>query len=269
MQFDIKNKVALISGAASGISLAIAKAFLRNGLRGVTIADINTELGEKVLQEIINEFGKNKAIYILTDVTCKNSYEAAFKKTIETFQNLDIVVNGAGIVNELDWQQEVDINLNGTLHGTILALENYIPKYKSGSEGVIVNISSAAILDCFPPYPIYTGTKFAVMGISKSFGAEVHYKRTKVRVLTACPGVTETPFGIQASEKCLSEPYRKLKDEYFSGIYEQKPESVAEGVTEIVKNAPTGTAWIMVEDKKPEELVWPSEGKNFAPKKKK
>ncbi|XP_044255859.1 15-hydroxyprostaglandin dehydrogenase [NAD(+)]-like isoform X2 [Tribolium madens] len=264
MPFDITNKVALISGAASGICLTIAKELLRNGLRGVTIADINKELGEKALQEIKNEFGSNKAIFVLTDVTSMKSFEEAFQKTVNTFKNLDILVNGAGILNESIWQQEIAIN-NGTVHGILLALENYILKHKTDSEGVIVNISSIAGVASFPAFPIYSGTKFAILGMTKAFGDEAHYKRTKIRVMAICPGPTDTPLLREISGRNLGEPYEKLLQELLSGIHGQKPESVAKGLVQIVRHASSGGAWCVEDDKEPYEFLWP-ERENFAPK---
>lgn len=101
----------------------------------------------------------------------------------------------------------------GTVHGTLLAMEEYIPNYKTGDEGVIVNMSSTAGLDPFPMIPVYSGTKFAVQGLSRSFGTEDHYRRTKVRVLALCPGATDTPLLAGMPNKNLGPAYQKLLDE--------------------------------------------------------
>jgi 15-hydroxyprostaglandin dehydrogenase (NAD) len=105
MCFEIKNKVALISGGASGIGLNYAKVLLRNELRAVTLADISDECGATALQEIENEFGPNRATFVKTDVTNLKNYEEAFKKTIEIYKNLDIVINNAGILNDALWEK--------------------------------------------------------------------------------------------------------------------------------------------------------------------
>lgn len=91
-------------------------------------------------------------------------------------------------------------------------MEEYIPKYKSGEEGVIVNISSNAGIDPFPMIPIYSGTKFAIQGLSRSFGAQDHYERTKVRVLVLCPAATDTPLLAGMSNKNLGPAYQKILD---------------------------------------------------------
>lgn len=102
-----------------------------------------------------------------------------------------------------------------------MGLENYIPKHRSGSEGVIVNISSIAGIKEFSIIPIYTGTKFAVMGMSKAFGNEDHYNRTRVKVLALCPGVTDTPLITEINGKNLGPAYQKLLDEQLDQLPSQ------------------------------------------------
>ncbi|XP_063920664.1 15-hydroxyprostaglandin dehydrogenase [NAD(+)]-like [Zophobas morio] len=255
MTFSIEGKIALITGGASGIGLRYAKALLRNGLRGVTLADANTDFGNQALKEIEKEFGANKAVFVHTDVRIKESFEEAFKKTIEVFKNLDILINNAGILNDAVWEKEIAINVNGVIYGVLLGLENYIPKYKTGDEGVIVNISSIAGIIEFSTIPIYTGTKFAVLGMSKAWGDIEHYNRTKVRVLTMCPGVTDTPLISEMSGRNLGAPYQQILESQITALPSQKPESVASAMVKIIKNAKSGTAWVAEADEDPYEFL--------------
>lgn len=110
----------------------------------------------------------------------------------------------------------------GTVYGTLLGMEEYIPKYRSGNEGVIVNISSIAGLDSYCSIPVYTGTKFAVQGISRSFGDKHHYERTKVKVITICPGVTKTNLISDIAGKTLGPAYENLMMSILSGEPTQK-----------------------------------------------
>ncbi|KAI4471363.1 15-hydroxyprostaglandin dehydrogenase [nad(+)] [Holotrichia oblita] len=160
--------------------------------QAATIADVDPSKGDQALKEIAQEFGPNKAIFVKTDVTVQKEVEAAFKKTIEVFKNLDIVINNAGILNDAIWEKQIAINVNGTVYGCLLAWD-YLQKYRSGNEGVIVNIASITGLTSFMSIPVYAATKHAVVGLSKSMGVKEHYDRTKIRVLTICPGVTDTP----------------------------------------------------------------------------
>uniref|UniRef100_A0A1Y1N9I9 Uncharacterized protein n=1 Tax=Photinus pyralis TaxID=7054 RepID=A0A1Y1N9I9_PHOPY len=105
------GKVALISGGGAGIGLQYAKELLRNGLRAVTLADINKVNGENALKEIQEEFGHEKAIFVQVDVAEKDQYEEAFKQTVDKYKNLDIVVNNAGVMNDAIWERQISINL--------------------------------------------------------------------------------------------------------------------------------------------------------------
>lgn len=92
----------------------------------------------------------------------------------------------------------------------LLGLENYIPKYKSGSEGVIINVSSIGGVNPLGGIPIYTATKFALHGLTLAWGLPAHYDRTKVRVVGVCPGFTNTPLMAGYSNACLSQFYLDL-----------------------------------------------------------
>lgn len=97
----------------------------------------------------------------------------------------------------------------------LLGLEHYLPKYKSGSEGIIVNMSSVAGVGPLGCEPIYSGTKFAVHGMTLSWGLPCHYERMKVRVVGICPGVTITPILTDIDSRSLGPVYNEIRREEF------------------------------------------------------
>ncbi|KAG5880306.1 hypothetical protein JTB14_003706 [Gonioctena quinquepunctata] len=244
MVFVIKDKVALITGGASGLGLQYAKQLLRNGLKGVTLADLNPKLGIEALDQIKQEFGHNKAIFVKTDVTQIDSLEGAFRKTIDTFHHIDIVFNNAGILNDAVWEKQISINLNGMIHGMLLALEKYLPKYQRGPEAVIVNISSIAGVMGSPHVPIYSATKHAVIGLTRSWGVSSFFKKRKVRVIAVCPGVTMTPLIHDMANRSLGTQYEENGKDVASFPI-QYPRTAAEEVIEVVKYAPNGSVWVV------------------------
>ncbi|CAG9761038.1 unnamed protein product [Ceutorhynchus assimilis] len=257
VSFDITGKVALITGGASGLGYKYALELLRKGAKGVTLADVNAEVGQKAIEEIESEFGKGKAVFVVTDVTSSEQFEEAFKQTVANFQNVDILVNNAGILNDGIWQKEVDINVNGVINGILLGLENYIPKHKSGDEGVILNISSIAGIVPFACLPVYTGTKFAVHGMTLAWGLPAHYERTKVRVIAVGPGVTQTPLITDMKNKNLSSEYEKIREVEVSQAVPQTTDQIAPHVMRIIEKAPPGTLWIVEGGEKPYQYVMP------------
>ncbi|KAG5880308.1 hypothetical protein JTB14_003707 [Gonioctena quinquepunctata] len=245
MVFGIQGKVGLVTGGASGIGLKYAKELLRNGLKGVTLADLNEDFGKNAVKEIEEEFGPNRAKFVRTDVTSSQQFDDAFKKTIEKFKNIDILINNAGILNDAIWEKEVEVNIKGTVHGVLLATEKYFPKHKQGSEGVIVNISSSAGLSPYAFMPIYSGTKHAIVGMTKSWGDSFLYEQLKTRFVAICPGVTNTPLIFDIAERNMGGIYQKSLEDNIKNWPSQEPDHVGKEMIKVIENAPNGTIWVV------------------------
>uniref|UniRef100_A0A6P7FLL1 Alcohol dehydrogenase 2-like isoform X1 n=1 Tax=Diabrotica virgifera virgifera TaxID=50390 RepID=A0A6P7FLL1_DIAVI len=249
MVFEIKNKVALITGGASGLGLEHVKALLENGVKGVTIADVNEANGTKVTAELQEKYGKNRVIFVKTDVTDKESFENAFLATVSAFRYIDILINNAGVMLDVNMSLAVDINVKGTLNGIILGMEKYLKQYKQGSEAVILNTSSINGVNGMPIAPVYGATKFAVTGMTMCWSDPFHYERTKVRVIAICPGITETPLVancIKPETLVTPEYYKPYKLAVEAGLLPmQKADHVGKEMIGVLKYAPNGTLWVI------------------------
>ncbi|KAK9708316.1 short chain dehydrogenase [Popillia japonica] len=254
---SLTNKVALITGAISGIGLCCVKEFLRNGVKGVTLADVNVEKGKEILSLLEKEFGSKRVIFVKVDVSNQDEFEDAFKKTIEAFGNIDILVNNAGILDERDFKRMVDINVNGVIIGTFLAMENYLPKYKTYDDPVVVNISSLYGLDPSICSPKYTATKYAVLGLGRSLSDKTHFEPTGVKILTICPGLTETAIVNDIYEKHPPGRYVNILNNFLPTINLQKPEVLSLAMVKILENFQNGDVWL-VEDNQCHLLDIPS-----------
>ncbi|CAG9772159.1 unnamed protein product [Ceutorhynchus assimilis] len=246
--FDINGKVALITGGASGMGYIFALDLLAKGLKGVTLADVATDVGERAIKEIEAKFGKDRAIFVKTDVTNASEFEEAFQKTVDKFQNLDILINNAGIALEKRWEKLIDINLCGVFRGTLLGLETYLPKYKSDEEAVILNIASIAGVSPHVACPAYTASKFGVHGLTLAWGHPAHFKDTKVKVIGVCPGVTMTQVGAGVMENMYNDRYKKIllsTPELDPNVPKQTPEQMSPHVIRLIEKAPSGTVWIV------------------------
>ncbi|KAJ8923437.1 hypothetical protein NQ315_001996 [Exocentrus adspersus] len=257
MVLNLVGKIALVTGGASGLGLQYAKELLKNGVKAVTLADVNFNFALVALSEIEKEFGPNRALFVKTDVTDKQQFENAFQKTVEKFKHVDILINNAGIFNDKIWEEEIAVNINGVIHGILLGLENYLFKYKQGPEAVIVNISSIAGLDVFPFIPIYCATKAAITALTRNWGTSDHYERTKVRVFTICPGATATPLLTGVSGRNLGAVYEDMLQEAFRGLPVQETEHVAKELVKLIQSCPNGTVWAIEDGKPSYEYVFP------------
>ncbi|KAL3281771.1 hypothetical protein HHI36_004972 [Cryptolaemus montrouzieri] len=256
--FQISGKVALITGGAAGIGFATARELLANAAKGVAIIDINQQAGEKALKELRKLFGKERSIFIHKDVASKLEVEDAFKRTLDEFKNIDILVNNAGIENDEDYEREIAVNFTGTVHGTLLALENYIANHKSGTEGVIINNASEAGTLVIPCLPVYCATKTAVVNMSMTLGHKVYHDRTKIKVLAIAPGHTDT--NIRNEVKYRNEFDEVNGENLTKNAVLQSSEFVAKQMVKIIAEKPSGTVWIVNDNKEAYEYIPPSSG---------
>ncbi|KAF5304710.1 hypothetical protein FQA39_LY09487 [Lamprigera yunnana] len=252
MAFYIKEKVAIVTGGASGIGLSCVKELFRNGLKAVTIVDVNEEKGNEALNQISKEFGPDKALFIKTDITKENEFNGVFKSTIEAWKSIDIVINNAGIMNDSQWELEIAVNCNGLVRGSLLGMQ-YMGKNKGGKGGIIVNISSVLGFHPLSSCPIHVATKHFVIGFNRSLGSAYHYRRTAVKVITLCPGLTDTPHLKEAVKNAFTSfdpDIGELLSEELQGFPTQPAETVAKALILVMGKGENGSVWVS-ECKKP------------------
>ncbi|KAF2899023.1 hypothetical protein ILUMI_07150 [Ignelater luminosus] len=258
MAFVLKSKISLITGGATGIGFCSVKELLRNGVKAVTIADIDEKRGQEALNEITKEFGPNRALFIKTDVTKTDQLEAAFQETINKWKAVDVVINNAAIMNDGQRQLEISLNCGALVEGSFLALK-YMGKDKGGKGGVIVNMASIAGLKPADVLPVYCATKHFVVAFSRSLGLPYHYDRTGVRVLTLCPGATNTnllPESLQHPLNYSKEIGERL-DIALKNIPLQEPEYVAQAMATVITKGESGSVWVAEDSKPPYQVHIP------------
>lgn len=193
----IKGKVALITGAASGIGRATAKLFAKEGAK-VVIGDINVEGGKKVAEEINREGAE--AIFVEHDVTIEPEWENIIKETLAKYDKLDILVNNAGtmILKAIEdmTMEEWRFQLGANLDGVFLGIKHGIRTMKKSGGGSIINTSStAAFIGTIKDGAAYTVSKAGVHLLTKSAALECSKMGYdyNIRVNSIHPGSTRTP----------------------------------------------------------------------------
>lgn len=195
----LDNKVALVTGAGSGIGLAIAESYAKEGAK-VIVSDINEEHGKQAVEKIKSEGGE--ASFVRADTSKAEEVEALIKSTVEIYGRLDIACNNAGIGGEqkltgeygLDsWRKVLNVNLDGVFYGCKYQLE----QMEKNGGGVIVNIASIHGTVAAPLSSAYTASKHAVVGLTKNIGAE--YGQKNIRCNAVGPAYIETPLLESAS----------------------------------------------------------------------
>lgn len=200
---QLENKVALVTGAGSGIGKAVAILYAKEGAK-VIVNDINEENGQLVVNQIKSEGGE--ATFIEADVSNEEDVQNLIKNTVEKYGKLDIACNNAGITGEQNltgqysvssWEKVVAINLNGVFLNCKYQLE----QMEKNGGGVIVNMASIHGIAAAPMSSAYTTTKHAVVGLTKNIGVE--YAQKNIRCNAVGPGYIDTPLLNMAGPEVL------------------------------------------------------------------
>ena len=225
----ISGKVALITGASSGIGEATAKQLSEQGVKVALVARRKDKLSS--LADEIKASGGN-ALVIECDVTDKSQCEAAIAQTLKEFGQLDILVNNAGImligpVAELpidSWEKMIHLNQLGLLYMTRMALPHLMK-----SAGHIVNLSSVAGRTARPGSAVYNMTKWGVIGFTEALRQEMVEAKSGVRTTLIEPGYVATE--LQAQNPPETE---KMINDDFKDIEPLQAEDIAAGIVYVV-----------------------------------
>jgi len=190
---DFVGKVALVTGAGSGIGRAGAELFAARGAK-VAVTDIRAEPGRETVARI--EEAGGTAIFIETDVTSEAAVVAMISETVARLGGLDCAFNNAGYggkympfweLTEAEWDHTIDT----TLKSAFLCMKHEIIHMLANGGGAIVNTASGAGFIASPGMPAYTAAKHGVLGLMKVGAKEL--AAHKIRVNAICPGITDTP----------------------------------------------------------------------------
>jgi len=187
----LQNKIAIITGAGSGIGRGIALAFIKEGAK-VVVADWSEEGGKETVKQIKKVNGE--AIFIKTDVSKATDVEQMVKTCLDKFGRVDILVNNAGIVkfgtfhetSEEDW----DVVLNVNLKSVFLGSKRVIPEMLKQGKGKIINITSIAGLVGFDKIGPYCASKGGMITLTREMALE--YAPKKINVNCIAPGIIKT-----------------------------------------------------------------------------
>jgi NAD(P)-dependent dehydrogenase (short-subunit alcohol dehydrogenase family) len=203
-QLDVRDRVAVVTGGASGIGLAIVRRLTASGAR-VSVWDVR----EPLLREVVAELGAHTA-YV--DVRDYATVLAARTATLAALGGIDILVTSAGVTGPnvttweyppADWREVLDVNLTGTFHCARAVVE----PMRAADYGRIVTIASVAGKEGNPNASAYSASKAGVIALTKSLGKEL--ATTGIRVNSVAPAAVETPMFAQMTQAHID--YMKSK----------------------------------------------------------
>ncbi len=202
----LENKIAIITGAGSGIGRGIALLFVKEGTK-VVVADWSEEGGKETLSLIEKDFGAGKAVFVKTDVSNPNDVKNMVKICLDSFNKIDIMVNNAGIVNyrllheltEESWDKMINVDLKSVY----LCSKEVLLEMLKQNKGKIINTASIAALVGFNTLPHYCAAKGGVVALTRAMALD--YAPKNINVNCIAPGAIKTGMteGIENDPKML------------------------------------------------------------------
>ena len=227
MVISFENKVALVTGAASGLGLATARAFAEAGA-AVVLADWSKSEVQAAAEGLADK--GHKTLAVACDVSDDAQVEAMVKKTVAAFGRLDAAYNNAGIQNELaetadvtreDYDRVMAVNLRGVWSSMKFELQ----VMREQGSGAIVNCSSLGGLVGGNQRGTYHAAKHGVIGFTKS--AALEYATRGIRVNAVCPGLIRTPMADKMEAEGQGEAIRSMRETFVPMQREGRPEEIA------------------------------------------
>ena len=218
IQFDLKNRVAVITGGAQGFGFSIAERFIQSGAI-VIIWDLDEEAAKKAEEKLKS----NNFSYQILDVKNPDQIEQNLKEVVKKFNKIDIFINNAGIAGlnttvakyPLDeWKKVINLNLNSVFY----CCKAVVPIMEKNNYGRIVNISSIAGKEGNPNASAYSSSKAGVIALTKSLGKELAQKSISVNCVT--PAAAKTRIFDQMTQEHIDYMLSKIPRNKFAKVEE-------------------------------------------------
>ena len=227
----LSDRVAIVTGASSGIGEATARLLAQKGATVVLAARRQQQLD--ALKAEIEDAG-GAALAVPTDVTKRDAVQALAQATLDAYGRIDVLVNNAGVMpltflrnmRTDDWYQTIDVNLYGVMH----AVEAVLPTMMEQESGHVVNVSSTAGRRVYPGGAVYSATKYAVRALSEGMRQELG-PRYGIRVTCIEPGAVAT----ELTDAIKDEDVRKGMEKMFSSLTPLDAQRIAEAIAYTVE----------------------------------
>ena len=244
----LDNKVAVVTGAASGIGLALAEMFSAEGMK-VVLADVDAIR----LEEVAKQFSAHNAdvATMVCDTSSETAVSALAQFTLETYGGAHVLCNNAGVSGDGDawtcsmddWSRTVGVNLYGVIHG----VRSFLPIMNEQGEGHIINTASMAGLLAMPGLAPYNVTKHGVVALSEGLYLELTHTGSPVVVSVLCPGWVKTRI-MEHEQRVATSPMSQIMFEVARTSVDHQAMSSAEVAQQVLDAIHRDQFWILTHD---------------------
>lgn len=229
----------IIIGGTGTVGLATANQLFCSKASKIALIDTDICKGKETVTSLNCSFGKERAMFFKANVTKKMEIQDAMRKARGELNKVDLIVNAFGVWNETKWEDEIDVNLVGTVNVNEIARDVLV------QGGCVVNIIGLPGIEVFSPSPVLAASYLGVVGYTQAKGHERVAAITGVRTVALCCGITHSDFVKEVEKKvCCAQMGNDLK-KFLEETCWQKADVVGKAVVEVFKYAPTGSIWIV------------------------
>lgn len=229
----------IIIGGTGTVGLATANQLFCSKASKIALIDTDICKGKETVTSLNCSFGKERAVFFKASVTNKMDIQNALRKARGELKQVDLIVNAFGVWNESKWEEEINVNLVGTVNVNEIAKEVLV------QGGCVVNIVGLPGIEVFSPSPVLAASYLGVVAYTQARGHERMAAITGVRTVALCCGITHSDMVKEVEKKvCCAQMGNDLK-KFMQETCWQKADVVGKAVVEVLKFAPTGSVWIV------------------------
>ncbi|CAD7083546.1 unnamed protein product [Hermetia illucens] len=237
----LRGSNAAITGGFGSIGKAACISMLERGIASLGILDIREN--KSLLEALRRRYPEKQIYYQPIDVTNRYSVAEAFNVVGDKVKNLDVFINSSGVLCDGCPEKTIGVNLLGTVYTTLAAMER-MGRHNGGKGGTIVNIASVLGLVPCNAFAIYSSSKHGQVGFTRSLADDFYFKRTGVKLMLVCPGMTNTDL-TQDPEGSTTFPYAAILGRHLVTAESQSAEICAENMVRAMEKNKNGSVWIL------------------------
>ncbi|CAD7003806.1 fat body protein 2 [Ceratitis capitata] len=241
--FDLSGKNIVYVGGFSGIGYQVCQVLMKMKINHLIVMGRMENM--EMMQKLQAENSSVKTMFIHMNLMDRSSMEQAVKQMMGAIKQIDVLINGAGVLADKDMETTMTVNLMGMMNMVWMSMP-YMDKMQMGQGGIVMNIASVYGLEPAPAFPVYAAAKHGVIGFTRSMADQQHYQHTGVAFITVCPGLTTSEMMMNLREKSMmgQQSYVGEMIEAMNKAKQQSPQECAMNMVKAMEMMKNGAVYM-------------------------